>query len=207
MTDWAGIGTVSSPPVTVRAGMTDLIGQIRAFCNLGTNDYTLGTATYWSDEHIQTALDRYRLAVVEEELSEISNTIASGSVEYKEFHSRYGNYEQTTGGSSIFTIEDSTGTIIGTSNYVVDYANGIITFTENQSGSARFLTGRSYDIYGAAADIWKTKAGAYAGAVDFKTDNMSVNRSQMFKQAMSAAREYEAMAKPRVMNLIRDDSV
>lgn len=189
-----------------RTGMTTLIGTMRSLCNAGTNDYTLGTATHWSDDHIQTVLDRYKTTIVEEELFEIQNQIGGGSVEYKIFQSRYGNLEETSGGTSIFTIEDSAGAIIGTSNYSVDYANGIVTFGANQQGSSRYLTGYSYDIYSAAADIYRMKAGVYAESVDWKTDNMSVNRGDAIKQCLKMADYYAGMGAAKTIDMIRDDS-
>jgi len=188
-----------------RTGMNDLIGQVRAFCNLGTNDYVLGTATYWSDDHVQTVLDRHKVTVIEDELLEIPNTVAGGSVEYKVFHSHFGNFEQTSGGTTIFFIEDATGANIGTSQYSVDYANGIVTFGADQMGSSRYLSGFSYDIFNAAADVWRMKAGAFGEAVDFKTDNMSVNRGSLIKNALSMASQYAAMGNAKVIDMTRDD--
>lgn len=189
-----------------RTGMSDLIGQVRAFCNLGTNDYALGTATYWSDDHIQTILDRHKVTVVEEELLEVPN-YTQGSTIYKVFHSYHGNYEQTTGGTTVFWIQDSAGTIVGTSNYTVDYANGIVTFGADQAGSSRFLSGYSYDIYNAAADVWRMKAGAFGEAVNFKTDNMSVNRGDLIKNALMMASQYAAMGNAKVVDMTRDDCI
>lgn len=189
-----------------RTGMSDLISQIRVYCNLGTSDYTLGTATHWSDDQIQTILDKYRTTVVEEELLSIENSVGGGSIQYKEFHSGYGKYEQTTGGSAIFIIQDSTGTSIGTSNWTMDYAQGILTFSADQQGSSRYITGRSYDLNNAAADIWKIKAGAYAEAVNFSTDNMRVDRSDLIKHCFDMSREFASKGQSKTIDMIRDDS-
>lgn len=188
-----------------RVGMSDLIEQVRAYCNLGTNDYNLGTSTYWQDDQVQIVLDRHKTTVVEEEMLEVTNTIAGGSIEYKVFHSYHGNYEQTTGGTEIFSIEDAEGNTIGSSNYSVDYANGIVTFNADQAGSSRFLSGYSYNVYGAAADIWKMKAGAFAEGVNFKTDNMSINRGDKIKNALAMANQYSVMAGSKVTSIGRDD--
>ena len=190
-----------------RTGMSTLISTMRGMCNLGTNDYTLGTATHWSDDHVQTILDRHKTTVIEDELLELANTITGGSVEYKVFHSHFGNFEETSGGTTIFTIEDSTGANIGTGNYTADYANGIVTFGADQAGSARYLSGYSYDLYGSAADIYRMKAGAYAEAVNFKTDNMSVNRGDAIKQCLQMAQQYAMMAPAKTTDLTRDDSI
>ncbi len=188
-----------------RTGMSTLISTMRGLCNLGTNDYTLGTSAYWHDDHIQTVLDRHKMTVVEDELQEVVNTISGGSTEYKIFHSHFGNYEETTGGSSIFTVEDATGALIGTASYSVDYANGIVTFGADQQGSARYLTGYSYDIYSAAAEIYTMKAGAYAEFVNFKTDNMSVDRGSAIKQCLNMAKEYAMKGRATNISFDRDD--
>lgn len=190
-----------------RTGMTTLIDTMRGLCNLGTNDYTLGTATYWSADHVQTALDRHKTTVIEDELMEVENLIGGGTTEYKIFTSHYGNFEETSGGTSIFYIEDAEGTQIGTAQWTADYANGVVTFGTTQAGSARYVTGYSYDINAAAADIWRMKAGAYAEAVDFKTDNMSVNRGDAIKQCMLMASQYASQMGVKVVDMTRDDSV
>lgn len=189
-----------------RTGMNTLISTIRGMCNLGTNDYILGTITYWSDDQVQTVLDRHKITVIEDELVELANTITGGSVEYKVFHSHFGNFEETTGGTAIFTIEDSTGANIGTGNYTIDYANGIVTFGADQAGSARYLSGYSYDLYSSAADIYRMKAGAYAEAVNFKTDNMSVNRGDAIKQCLQMAQQYAMMSPAKALDFTRSDS-
>ncbi len=188
-----------------RTGMTTLIGTMRGLCNLGTNDYTLGTATFWSDDNVQEVLDRHKTFIVEEELAEVENLIAGGSIEYKIFNSRFGNFEQTSGGTSIFTIEDSAGSVLGTSLYSVDYANGIVTFGADQQGSSRYLTGYSYDIYSTAADIYRMKAGAYAESVNWKTDNMSMNRGDAIGQCLKMADYYSGLGVAKTVDMTRDD--
>lgn len=192
--------------MAARTGMSTLISTIRGFCNLGTSDYTLGTATHWSDDHIQTVLDRYRTTVIHEKMLAVSAYESSGSIAYKDFYSGWGNWEETTGGTSIFIVENYTGDDIATANYSVDYALGIVTFTADQQGSTRYVTGRSYDLYGAAADIWRMKGGAYAVAVDFKTDNMSVKRSDVAKHCREMFNYYSMMSNPRQVDLARDDN-
>jgi hypothetical protein len=189
----------------MRTGMAVLIGQIRAFCNLGTNDYTLGTATYWADDNVQTVLDRHKTTVIDEELAMTETYSNSGTVEYKNFYSAFGNYEETTGGTAIFLIKDSVGSSIATSQYTVDYANGVVTFTSDQAGSSRYLTGYSYDIYAAAADAWRMKAGVYGEAVNFSTDNMRVDRGSLIKNCFEMADYYLSQAQTKTLSTNRSD--
>ena len=72
--------------MTARTGLSTLISQIRGLSNLGTNDYTLGTATYWTDDQIQIVLDNHRTDIFREELDNSNiNYVSSGSIEYKDY--------------------------------------------------------------------------------------------------------------------------
>jgi hypothetical protein len=70
------------------------------------------------------------------------------------------------------------------------------------------LTGRSYDIYAAAADIWRRKAAHYASSsFDFSTDNHSIKRSQVYKHCLEMAEHYESMSSDAIefTDLFRGD--
>ena len=191
--------------MAARTGMATLISTVRDFAVSGTADYTLGTTVYWSDEQLQTVLDRHKLAVVREELVPIDSYNA-GTVEYLEYRSAYGNYEETTGGTTIFEIENAAGTTVGTASWSMDYANGILTFSADTSGSAYFINGTSYDIYRAAADVWRMKSGHHSSGVDFSTDNMTVKRSQMITNDMNMADYYAGMGRVKTMSFEREDT-
>ena len=188
-----------------RAGMTTLIQTVRDYAVIGTGDYTLGTLNYWSDDQIQTVLDKHKLTVHREELAPVES-YDGGTLVYKEYRSAFGNYEQTTGGTAIFEIEDAVGITIGTASWSMDYANGILTFGSNTTGSAYFLNGTSYDVNRAVASIWRMKAGHHAGGVDFKTDNMSVNRGQLIEHDFDMAEYYDSIGRVNVIGFDRDDT-
>jgi hypothetical protein len=173
---------------------------------LGTSDYTLnGTITYWADNQIQTVLDRHKLTVVREELQPIESYNA-GTLVYKEYRSQYGNFEETTGGTSIFEIENAEGITYGTANWTADYVNGIITFAADTAGTAYFVNGYSYDINAAAADIWRMKAGHHSSGVDFTTDNMTVKRGQLIKNDQDMANYYAGRGRVKHISFERDDT-
>src|SRR3972149_6392574 len=150
--------------MTARTGLADLIEIVRGFTEAGTADYTLGTAAYWDDDQVERGLDRNRMDVYHEPLSKVVNHLAGGSIEYREYYSQNGNYEQTPGGTAIFFLEDSTGANASTAIWSCDYERGHITFTQDTAGTTYYLTGRSYDLYGAAAEIWQHKLSHQAGA-------------------------------------------
>ena len=192
--------------MAARTGMTDIIQAVRDFAVAGTADYTLNATGYWSDEQIQTVLDRNKLSVVREKLEPTLAYNSGGTVEYLEYRSAYGNYEETTGGTTIFEIESAAGTTVGTANWTMDYAGGILTFDEDTSGSAYFINGSSYDIHMAASEIWRMKAGHHSGAVDFSTDNMTVKRSQMIQNDRDMAVYYAGMGRIKTIQTERGDT-
>ena len=192
--------------MAARTGMATLISTIRDFCVSGTADYTLGTTAYWSDEHLQAALDRNKLNVIHEELVSVATYSTSGSLEYKDYYSGFGNYEETSGGTTIFVVQDGTGNAIGTALWSMDYDEGKLTFGADQAGSVRYITGQSYDIYRAASDVWRMKAGHHSGAVDFSTDNMTVKRGQMIQNDREQADYYANMGRVKTIQTERSDT-
>jgi len=174
--------------------MAELIDVLRGMTQAGTADYTLGTATFWDGDQMQRVLDRYRFSVTREQLGKIEFYAGGGTIEYYDYVSQWGNYEQTSGGSAIFWIEDGVGDNIGTASYTADYLSGRITFSSDTGGTTYYLTGRSYDLNRAASDIWRQKASYYANTFDFSTDNHSVKRSDIYKHCLEMASYYATLS-------------
>jgi hypothetical protein len=186
-----------------RTGMATMIDTVRGFCNASTADLTLGTTVYWADDEVQRVLDRHKIYVVRDALVPVESYAGAGSIMYLEYRSGYHNLES---GTSLFEIEDGPGATVGTSNYSVNYPLGVVTFTADQAGSVRFMTAYTYDLYAAAADIWRMKSGHVASGVDFSTDNMRVNRGKLIDNAMQMATYYDRLSGAKVFTFTRDDS-
>ncbi len=177
--------------MTLRTGMQTLIDTVRGYANAGTAEWTIETEssyiTYWSDIEIQRVLDRHRIDIVHESMDPVLS-YSGGSVVYLTYDLNYGNIES---GTAVFKIEDVSGTISG---WTMDYARGIATFATNTSGSAYYWTGNTYDLYGAAADIWRMKAANVARLVNFSTDGHSVNRGELRKTYLEMADYFAGMS-------------
>lgn len=184
--------------------MSSLIGSLREMAFAGTADFSLGTVTYWSDDHLQQKLDDNRSDFVELELQPIPKTVSSELV-YLRYDAPYGNLETIDSGTAIWNLTTSDGTQAGTANYSVDYTKGIVTFTADQGGTAWFMSGRSYDLNSAAADVWATKASYYQQAYDVKTDGHDLSRSQLIKQANEREAYYRARAGAYTVEILRGD--
>jgi len=172
--------------------MANLVTSLREMCRAGTADYSLGTVAYWSDDQLQTILDRYSRKVIDEPLQVTPDNI-NGTASFTFYQSKNRFMESTSSGTAIFIIRDSLGSAVA-SGYTPNYENGQITFTNNTLGTAYYLTANSFDIYAAAADVWRSKAADAAYAIDFSTDNHTIKRSHIAKLALMMADRYEAMA-------------
>jgi hypothetical protein len=194
--------------MTARSGMADIISQVRQLSATGTADYTVGTATYWSDDALQTILDRVRVEIWHEPIPYVEQYTSSGSVTYTEYRIPWTWLEQTSGGTSIFYLQDATYAVLGTANYTADYQYGRVSFAANQHGSVRYLTGRSYDVYEAAARVWEQKAGHVAMKYDFTADGASFKASQERTSYLEMARQMRSQSSNgglRSARMVRDD--
>jgi hypothetical protein len=177
--------------MTARTGMANLIAELRGMTEAGTADYTVGSSAYWDDDQMQNILDIHRKDIIFEPLKAYSTQIAGGSLDYRDYRSMFGFYEATTGGTAVFYVQDATGAVAGTANYTPDYRRGQVVFNSNQVGTIYYLTGRSYDLEAAAADIWRRKAAHYAPtAFNFSTDNHSISREQVYSHCLEMANYY-----------------
>jgi len=175
--------------MAARAGMAELITQVRQLAAVGTADYAVGGATYWTDDQLQAHLDRTRTEIWEEGLAVVPQVNSGGTTVYLEYRMPFGWLEQTTGGTSVFYLSEAGGARIGTASYTADYTNGRVTFSADQKGSVRYVTARAYDVYEAAARLWESKAAHVADRFDFTADGASFKVSQMVAQYSAMARQ------------------
>jgi hypothetical protein len=202
MTEYSG--TLISETYTARSGMANIITELRGMTEAGTADYSLGTRAFWDDAQLQDILDIHRRDVVFEQLQMYPVQIGGGSISYQDYRSAYGYYEATTGGTAIMYLQDSTGAVIGTANYTPDYRRGQFQFASDQAGTTYYLTGRSYDLKAAAADVWRRKASHYApSSFDFSTDNHSVSRSQVYTHCMEMSTFFDSQSNDAIQTVDR----
>ena len=190
---------------TARAGLVDLITELRSLGNVGSNDFEVDGFPQFSDGKLQNILDKYRQDYYRELLTPVQS-YSGGTVVYVDYYTGVENIEQTTGGTSIFYLEHPAGTFVGTANYSVDYNRGKVTFTADTGGSSIYWYGRSYDLNRSAAEVWRRKAAYYGAQFDFSTDNHSVKRSGLAKQCMEMAQQFEARSSSaNIVTIYRSD--
>lgn len=191
---------------SVRAGMVDLIQNLREMTDTGVNDYKVGGVSYWSDKHLQDKLDIHRTDFVEEALTSIQQ-VRNGTTYYQEYRSQYGNLETVASGTSVFKLDNAAGTNQPSSGWSADYQRGVVTFNADTLGSSMLLTGRSYDLNGAAADVWLAKAANASKMYNFSSDGQSFSRNQYYQACMQQASYYQGLAGPTIISLFRGDNL
>jgi hypothetical protein len=183
----------------VRATMTDLILELRGMSEAGVNDYTVAGVAFWSDKHLQDILDKKQTEVDYEQM-DIFSTRAGSIYEYKEYYTGHTNWEGTP------TIRDGYGSSIVGTLYTFEPVSGEVEFTDDQYGSARFISGYYYDVNGAAAEVWRKKMGNAAKMYDFSTDRHNLARSQYMDHCKQMWQFYEGQAGPNIIQIYREDT-
>ena len=191
--------------MAARTTMATLIMRLRGLAQAGINDYTVASVSYWTDNQLQDVLDAHRKDVYRANLHPVQ-IYNAGTVEYHDYFSEFPNLETTSGGTSIFYVEDAAGSAVGTALYTPDYTRGVVTFAADTGGSAYYLYGRSYDLNAAAAEVWRTKAGQYAMAVNFSTDNHRIDRGKIIENCFIMADRYDRMSAPTSVTISRNDN-
>src|SRR3990167_1090373 len=190
---------------SVRAGMVDLIQQLRELGDVGVNDFKIGGVQYWSDKHLQDYLDKYRVDFLEEDLYAVQQ-YRNGTAYYLDYRSQYGNLENVTSGTGVFKLDNAGGTNQPGTMWTADYRRGVITFNTDTLGSSMILTGRAYDLNAAAADVWRVKAANTAKMYSFSAGGQSFQRNQFMTNCISMAQYYEGLAAPTNISLYRGDN-
>jgi hypothetical protein len=170
----------------------------------GTIDYAVAGVSYWTDDQLQRVLDNHRLDLKWYEMTAIEEATS----QYFDYSIGYGNLEATTGGTAIFIVQDANGNAVTSPTYTVDYQRGVVTFDTDTEGIYYWVTGRSYDLDAAAADVWRKKQSHYARAVDFSTDGHNISRSQLYDHAKEMTSHFQMQGSGGFgsMDMIRSDT-
>lgn len=185
--------------MTLRSGMADLITDLRLLTDTAENDYSVNGSLYWSDLQLQKVLDNHRTDLKWYEMT----AIQEADLSYLDYAIEgYGNFEQTTGGTAIFIIQDVAGAAVTSPSYSVDYSRGVVTFASDTEGTTYWVTGRSFDIQSAAAEVWRAKVSHYARAVNFSTDNHNISREQLYTHAKEMAEYYEQQGSGGITSVV-----
>jgi hypothetical protein len=179
-----------------RASMADIITRVR----LLINDPSSGSQVF-SDAQLQQWLDVNRSDVRYLELTPEWQTSGSAT-------QWFSFYDQTYGGNW-----ETDAEIVGRSWQVVtpttsDWLTGKWTFAASQLPPL-MISGRTYDVYSAAADALEGWAAKVALDFDVSTgrSNLTANRSQKRAGLLEVAAQYRARGRSTSLDVIRSDSL
>ena len=191
--------------MTARTGMASVITTLRAWAEAGTAEYTLGSETYYTDDHLEDILDRHSELVQRYPMTVLTDYNDNAVAIYLNYVFPGDHWEEATSGTAVWQVEDSTGKNIGTAQYTVNYNQGVITFSADTSGSALYLTGRRYDVKRAASEVWRRKAANVSSRVTWSSDNHRVESGQLYQHYLGMAVSYEKEATARFVRTRRVD--
>lgn len=187
-----------------RAGTDYIIAEVRRITGAGTAEYNLvdqagATITYYTDEQIERILDSRRIRMARHQVLYEPELNTGGTTIYQ--HAKIGfawvEDESAGGADNNMKITDNVGSVIGTASYTFSAEDGYISFTADQTGSARYVTGWIHNPYKAAVDVLTSWLNELVKQPDFQTDNMRVWRSaraEAVRQQINDLKEMAGMA-------------
>lgn len=173
--------------------MATLIRHLRAACSVGTADYSINGVAYWTDDQLQTQLDRVRNSYIGVPLEPMP-IYDDGETKYFDYAIpvEIERYFEESGVGSNWAVKDSTGA--DAPSNTPNYDAGIITFAANTGGTAFYLDLRSYNLNRAAAQVWTWKAANRANRINWESDNHKMSAAQEYEHCMEQAKLYRKMA-------------
>lgn len=168
--------------MSIRAGMSWLVERLRGLVNDAD-------ASLWTAERLQDALDEHETPLDFVPLRYAADHVGGGVRYHRATFGGWANFEGAESGTIYWRVTDSAGAEVGTTAYTPDYRRGEVRFAADTGGSALYLTGRSYDLYAAAADLWRERAAQTADWYRFATDGQTLERQQAHAQALRMADE------------------
>ena len=152
----------------------------------------------FSADEVQEALDRYQIRHTQTCLAGVP-VIESGTLSFYEFRAAVGEWESTA------VLYDNVFNVIDDGDYTEDPQQGVWTFTVGLTTPYVYATGKSYDVYGAAADLSEAWASKLARKTDMADAQMSLKRSQMSASLREQAARFRAQQRPRGARQVRSD--
>lgn len=172
-----------------RATLSGLIARLRS----AVGD-PAGASQTWTDDELQDFLDVNRQEVRHAQLRP-ETTWANGVAVYTDYYADCGNWEADV------VLEDGMGTDL--TPKTADLATGHWAFTEQEPPV--YVTGKSFDLWAAVADVLEAWAARVALDFDFTADGSGFQRSQKREALLAVAAQYRRRARPRRAMLIRED--
>lgn len=179
--------------MAVRASMAALISRVREL--IGD---TAGADQVFTDQQIQDTLDTRRRRADAQYLSPVSSVAAGGSVSYLTYFADTGYWEDDV------LIQNGSYEFLADLVDTADLLTGQWVFTASQTGPV-MLTGKTYDIYAAAADMLEMWLAKIKLDYDFLSSGRTFKRSQQIDGLERLIRTYRGRSWITTSHMIRTD--
>lgn len=184
--------------MSARASMAAIIAQVRLLLDDSNN-----AAYVFTDDTYQEALDHTREDVNYLELAPKQTIQSGGGVVWLDYYAMVGSVGVGDWEDDVVLQGYPSFTVLtpATSDPIV----GHWTFGSTQRPPV-FIVGKNYDRYAAAADLcrrWAAKVKLKA--IDNRTADQSQKLSQQLGGIIDLSREYDRKARPRMLQMVRND--
>lgn len=177
--------------MAVRASMAELITRVRLLIN-----DPAGTGQALQDQSIQDVLDVHQTTVRYRRLRAQETVAPGGAVTYHDYYADVGDWE-----ADEQLVDCSYNVLTPTAS---DRLTGHWTFTANQLPPV-CISGKTYDVYAAAADLLEVWAAKLKTAYDFTADGASFSRSQQVAALLQLATDYRRRQRSVTALQVRGD--
>ncbi len=167
--------------------MAALIDRVRLLVNDVSGKPDPGDGQRFTDREIQDLLDRNRLHIRYLELDPVP-TYGPGTVDYVDYLSSVGDWEADA------ILQDGKYQTVTPAS--IDYQTGHVRFTTTQNPPV-MITGKTYDVYGAAVDVLEAWQAKVALEFNFSADGQSFSRAQKMDQLARLADTYRKRMRPQ----------
>ena len=178
--------------MAVRSTMNALIGRMRILVNDPS-----GSSQNFTDQTIQDVMDESREDI--KNLALVPKVTFSGStMQYLDYYSRLTNWEDDYVIKQYLTVD------ITSSVTTAEPISAHWYFSTTKLPPI-YISGKTYDIYRAAADLLERLAAQYMLRFDFTTDGQSFRASQMHDKILDMALHYRMKQRARSISMNRSD--
>jgi hypothetical protein len=176
-----------------------------------------GVSQFFTDQQIQDQLDasgrqdiRYESLSIAPSIVNIASTNNLPETIYADYYSAYGDWEE----DAVLQGQDTSGNawkvlIPVASDYIVGHFQFELTPFVNGTVPGQlppvFITGKTFDLAGASADLLEFWAASLSCAYDINVDGQMLKRSQLMQMKLTLAQYYRRLAKPRIAKQSRRD--
>lgn len=191
--------------MAIRAGMQTLVDLLSALTDAGSE---------FTEDDLQDYLDRNKVEYRDIALYPLPQRL-SNTVIYKIYPlpTSIGIYFETPIDDTVNDYFYLTNTIYvpftfgdGDNQAVFDPNLRRITFNADTAGQFYYINAVSYDLYGAAADIWEVKIAARVKLISIKTDNHTLDMQQEYDHCVDRFNYFSQLSlKNQSTRMIRDD--